>query len=111
AVVGLNIAINHPDRLEKLFAFGGDTTPEGAKDIDGKPAFKQYLNRVQTEYNELSPTPDNYKKFLETVTGMWDSVDISADELEKITVPTWIVAGDHGIIKTSNTDFMLEHIQ
>lgn len=42
AIVGLKIAIRHPERLTKLFAFGGNSRPEGVTSISNKPAFKDY---------------------------------------------------------------------
>ncbi len=110
AVIGLEIAIHHPDRLTKLFAFGGNSDPSGVKDISKSPAFTAYLARVKTEYEKLSPTPTKYQTLLDDINQLWMSVDISYQELHSITVPTWIVVADHGAIKLSNADYMFSQI-
>lgn len=110
AVIGLNIALHHPDRLTKLFAYGGNSDPSGVKDISGHPAFTVYLERVREEYKALSPTPNDYEKFLANIEEMWGTPDFKADDLNQIKVPTWLVIGDHGIIKESNLDFMFKSI-
>jgi pimeloyl-ACP methyl ester carboxylesterase len=63
AIIGLDIAINHPERLTKLFAFAANSDPSGLKDLTGNPVFDAYLSRTQQEYRELSPTPAKFKEF------------------------------------------------
>lgn len=108
AIIGLDIAINHPERLTKLFAFAANSDPSGLKDITGNPAFDSYLSRTQKEYRELSPTPAEFKAFSDNVGKMWDTEPhFSDDQLRSIRVRTWIVDGDHDeAIKREDTDHM-----
>jgi pimeloyl-ACP methyl ester carboxylesterase len=64
------------------------------------------------EYERLSPAPNEYKSFLTQIEKMWRSQPTwTADQLHAITVPTWIVDGDHDeAIKGENTEFMAAHI-
>jgi pimeloyl-ACP methyl ester carboxylesterase len=39
AIIGLDIAIHHPDRLTKLFAFAANSDTSGVKDVDKDPVF------------------------------------------------------------------------
>jgi pimeloyl-ACP methyl ester carboxylesterase len=39
AILGLDIAIHHPERLTKLFAFAANSDPSGVADIDKSPVF------------------------------------------------------------------------
>lgn len=71
---------------------------------------KFYVKRVKTEYKKLSPTPDNYQAFKKQISDMWSRVSLSTEELEQISVPTWIVVGNHGVIKETNTNLLFEHI-
>ena len=64
-IIGLDIAINHPERLTKLFAVGANSDTSGTKDVDKDPLFNDYLGRCEKEYQKLSPTPGEYKAFLE----------------------------------------------
>jgi pimeloyl-ACP methyl ester carboxylesterase len=108
AIIGLDIAIHHPDRLTKLFAFGANSDTSGVKDVDKDPVFNAYVSRTNEEYKRLSPTPTELKVFSEQLGKMWDSEPhFSDDQLRSIKVPTWIVDGDRDeVIKRENTDHM-----
>jgi len=106
AIVGLNIAIHHPDRLTKLFAFAANSDPSGVKDVTKSLVFEAYLDRVSHEYQELSPTPNQFKAFSDNITKMWETEPhFTDDQLRSIKVPTLIVDGDHEeAIKREDTD-------
>ena len=112
AILGLEIAIHHPERLTKLFAFAANSDPSGVADIAKSPVFNAYIARGETEYRKLSPTPDQYKPFLAQISQMWATQPhITAEQLRGITVPTWIVDADHDeAIKRENTEFMASQI-
>lgn len=107
-IIGLDLAINHPERLTKLFAFGANSDTSGTKDVDKDPLFKDYFDRCEREYQNLSPTPAEYKEFLAQMQTMWDAEPRFSDEqLRSINVPTWIVDGDRDeLIKREDTDRM-----
>ncbi|HKH81810.1 MAG TPA: alpha/beta hydrolase [Methylovirgula sp.] len=111
AILGLDIAIHHPERLTKLFAFAANSDPSGVKDIKS-PVFAAFIARAEKEYAELSPTPTEYQSFLAQITKMWAmQPNFTAAELQRITVPTWIVDADHDeAIKRENTEFMAQEI-
>ncbi len=108
AIIGLDIAIHHPDRLTRLFAFAANSDPSGVKDVSKSPVFTAYERRAANEYARLSPTPTQFKAFVANIEQMWASEPhFSDDQLNHITVPTWIVDGDHDeAIKRENTDHM-----
>ena len=108
AILGLDIAINHPERLTKLFAFAANSDPSGVADIAQSPVFNVYIARAEKEYQALSPTPDQYKSFLDQISKMWETQpNFTTEELRGISVPTWIVDADHDeAIKRENTEFM-----
>lgn len=112
AIIGLDIAINHPARLTRLFAFAANSDPDGVADIANSPVFNKYLERAKAEYQKLSPTPTEYDAFLAQITKMWETQPrFTADDLHRITTPTWIVDADHDeAIKRSNTLFMADQI-
>lgn len=70
--------------------------------------FNAFVDRAETEYQKLSPTPTEYKAFLAQITKMWETQpNWTEDDLKRIAVPTWIVDGDHDeAIKRENTEFM-----
>jgi pimeloyl-ACP methyl ester carboxylesterase len=108
AIIGLDIAIHHPERLTKLFAFAANSDPSGVKDVDKSPVFTAYIDRASREYARLSPTPGEFKAFLDNISRMWASAPHFTDEqLRGIRVPTWIVDADHDeAIKREDTDHM-----
>jgi pimeloyl-ACP methyl ester carboxylesterase len=112
AIIGLDIAINHPARLTRLFAFAANSNPDGVADIAGSPVFNKYLERAKGEYQQLSPTPKEYESFLAQITKMWETQPhFTADDLHHIATPTWIVDADHEeAIKRDNTLFMADQI-
>ena len=108
AIIGLDIAIHHPERLTRLFAFAANSDPSGVLDITRSPVFAAYMERAAQEYQRLSPTPSRFKDFVANIQNMWATQPHFADaELRHIRVPTWIVDGDHDeAIKRENTDHM-----
>jgi len=112
AILGLEIAIHHPERLTKLFAFAANSDPSGVKDIAQSAVFNAFIARTQKEYEQLSSTPDQYESFLNQIRAMWETQpQFSVEQLRGISVPTWIVDGDHDeAIKRENTEFMASQI-
>ena len=112
AILGLDIAIHHPERLSKLFAFAANSNTAGVADISTSKVFNAYIARTATEYEKLSPTPKEYQAFLEQISKMWATQpDFTDAQLGAITTPTWIVDGDRDeAIKRENTEYMASHI-
>jgi pimeloyl-ACP methyl ester carboxylesterase len=96
AIIGLDIAMHHPERLSKLFAFAANYDTAGVADIGASPVFTAFEARAGQEYAALSPTPRNYGAFLKAITAMWNrEPKWHRSDFEHITVPTWIVDADH----------------
>ena len=112
AIIGLDIAMKHPERLTKLFAFAANSDPSGVADISGNAVVTAATARAEKEYEQLSPTPGEFPAFVAQITKMWETQpNWTADDLKKITVPTWIVDGDRDeTIKRENTEFMAAQI-
>ncbi len=96
AIIGLDIAMHHPDRLSKLFAFAANYDPSGVADSSKSPVVGAYITRAGAEYARLSTTPKDYAEFLAQITKMWDTQPHwTKEDFAKITVPVWIVDADH----------------
>jgi pimeloyl-ACP methyl ester carboxylesterase len=106
AILGLDMAIRHPERLTRLFAFAANSDPSGVADISASPVFDAYIERASHEYEKLSQTPKGYKDFLAAITKMWETQpDFTPAQLGSIKAPTWIVDGDHDeAIKRDHTE-------
>jgi len=112
AILGLDIAIHHPERLTKLFAFAANSDPSGVADISKSPVFNAYIARAEKEYQKLSATPTEYNSFLDQISKMWATLpNFTKEQLAAIRTPTWIVDADHDeAIKRENTEFMAAQI-
>jgi pimeloyl-ACP methyl ester carboxylesterase len=112
AIIGLSLAMSHPGRVSRLFAFAANSDPSGVKDVTRSPVFTAFIARAEKEYEALSATPREYKKFVEEISTMWATQpNWTAADLGAIRVHTWIVDADHDeAIHRSNTEFMARSI-
>lgn len=112
AILGLDIALHHPERLSKLFAFAANSDTDGVADVSASAVFNAYIERASAEYEKLSATPTEFGSFVDQISQMWASQpNWTADDLKTITVPTWIVDGDRDeAIKRENTEFMAANV-
>ena len=96
AIVGIDIAINHPDRLKRLFAFGANVDHSGVIDGgDKNPVFAEYLRRTKGEYASLSPTPGKYHAMATQIEAMWlREPHFDRDQLARIRVPVTVADGE-----------------
>ena len=112
-IIGLDIAMKHPERLTKLFAQAANATVDGVKpDVMENKTFVAYIDRCGADYKRLSKTPDQYDAFVEQISHMWATEPAYSDaDLGKITVPTAIVLGDHDeAISREHTDHLAQVI-
>lgn len=118
AIIGLDLALHHPDRVTRLFAYGANSNvaatvnvpvPQSAED-KARDAFNEaWEKRI---YQAQSPTPNGWNAINARVNTLWQTQpNFTAAELRSIHVPTWIVDGDRDAdIKRSDTDFMARTI-
>jgi pimeloyl-ACP methyl ester carboxylesterase len=112
-IVGLDLAMTHPDRLAGLFAFGANADVSGLKDGTEKtPVFAAYLARTANEYRAFSPTPLEWDAFSAAVNKMWETLPaFTRDELTAIKVPTTIADGEFDeAIKRTHDEYMAQAI-
>lgn len=95
-IIGIDLAIRHPTRVNRIFSFAPNTKTSGVKpDTEKNPVFASYIDRAGNEYRKLSKTPDQYDAFVEQIGHMWATQpNWSDDDLRKITAPVLIVDGD-----------------
>jgi pimeloyl-ACP methyl ester carboxylesterase len=112
-IIGVDIALKHPERLRKLFAQAANVTVDGIdpKVMESK-TFNAYIARMGEDYQKMSKTPGEFDAFVEQISHMWASQPNWSDaELAKIAVPTAIVLGDHDeAITRAHTEHMAQVI-
>jgi pimeloyl-ACP methyl ester carboxylesterase len=96
-IIGLDIAMNYPDRLDRLFAFGANINVAGLKpDIDKNPTFAKFIENARKDYERLSKTPKEYNDFVTQISQMWATQpDYKPEQLARITAPVAIADGEH----------------
>jgi len=112
-IIGLDLALNRPDRLAGLFAFGANADVSGAKDgVDKNPVFAAYLARVPEEYRQLSPTPDQWESFSAAIGKMWETQPtFRTDQLQSLKVRIVIADGEYDeAIRPEHTRYMASNI-
>ncbi|TGQ53981.1 alpha/beta fold hydrolase [Mesorhizobium sp. M1C.F.Ca.ET.193.01.1.1] len=108
-IIGIDIALHHPERLTRLFAQAANVTTDGVDPgVLTNKTFAAYIERSGRDYKKMSKTPDQYDAFVGQISHMWESQPSwTKEQLGKITTPTAIVAGDHDeAIKREHTDYM-----
>jgi pimeloyl-ACP methyl ester carboxylesterase len=97
AIIGLDIAIHHPERLTRLFAQGANATIDGTfSDAADPTASKAAAKLWEADYRKQSRTPDQYDAFHAALNKMWEKEpNYTAAQLGGIKVPTAIVMSDH----------------
>jgi pimeloyl-ACP methyl ester carboxylesterase len=112
-IIGLDLAMTHPDRLAGLFAFGANADVSGLKEgIEKTPVFGAYLARTAREYQVLSPTPHQWEAFRAAVNKMWETLPaFTRAELASIKVPITIADGEFDeAIKQTHDEYMAQAI-
>jgi len=94
-IIGLDIAINHPERLIKLVAYGANYIPSGVNPaVETNARFGEYVEMAASDYLKLSPTPDNFDAFVANISNMWATEpNYTEEQMRSITVPTLILDG------------------
>jgi pimeloyl-ACP methyl ester carboxylesterase len=112
-IVGLVLAIDHANRVERLYAFGSNADTSGAiEGCEKDPVFAAYIARTEQEYARLSPTPDQWEEFSDAIGKMWATQpDLTREQLHSIQVPVAIADGEHDeCIKAEHTRYMASTI-
>jgi pimeloyl-ACP methyl ester carboxylesterase len=112
-IIGLDIAMHHPERLRRLFAYGANSDPSGVRpDSDSIPTWAAFVERTRREYPQLSPTPGDYEAFRTQIEAMWaQQPNWTLQQLQQITVRTAIADGAHDeAIKREHTEYLARAI-
>jgi pimeloyl-ACP methyl ester carboxylesterase len=109
AILGIDLAIRHPDRIGRIFAFAANTMTSGVRDgVEKNPTFARYIARAGREYARLSPTPQDYNAFVAQISKMWETEPNWNDaQLKTIQAQVLVVDGDHDeAIRRDHTEYI-----
>lgn len=106
-IIGLDIAMKHPERLDHLFVDAANITVDGVDPaVATNATFGTYITNMAGDYAKMSPTPDQFEAFVAQISEMWATQPNWTDaQVAAITVPTTVVLGDHDeAITRAHTD-------
>ena len=111
SVIGLELAVNHPERLDRVVAYGANFTPDGLHDLvpsDQLPPFE----RLVADYRRLSPEPERFDELASQLEALYEvAPNFGEDELGSITVPVLVLDGaEEEFIKPEHTRRLAELI-
>ena len=96
-VIGLLMAIQHPNRVNKLFTFGANFNASGYKSGETDTAVaKTFISRMESNYTSLSSTPDSFPALRRSIGKMYSKEpDIDTAQIKTISAPTVIAGGEY----------------
>jgi pimeloyl-ACP methyl ester carboxylesterase len=97
ATIALILAMQVPARVAGVFFFGCTMDPANVKPFDdANPVIGRCFRRHAKDYAELSPTPGQFREFVDAVSLMMRTEPhYSPAELARIDVPVWVVQSEH----------------
>lgn len=73
-IIGIDLAMNHPERLTRVFAQAANVTTDGVDPgVLTNKTFAAYIERSGRDYKKLSRTPDQYDAFVGQISKMWET--------------------------------------
>jgi len=109
AILGIDLAMRHKERVGKVFAFAANTVTSGVKDgVEKNPTFAAYIERAGRDYAAHSATPKDYDSFVDQISKMWaEQPNWNDAQLKAIDTPILVVDGDHDeAIKREHTEYI-----
>lgn len=99
AAAGLRLAIDHPEKVDRLVA------ASVAYDAEGwQPAFKDFIPQMapemfvgtpmEDEWKKLAPNPDGFRALVEKLIALESEPMQWEEEVKALTAPVLIIAGD-----------------
>jgi pimeloyl-ACP methyl ester carboxylesterase len=98
--VAMQVAVRHPDQVRGVVVISSTfrrdgMTQEGLDALSNLTAEVFKGSPLEAEYQRLSPTPDQFSKFVKRmVAAASNENDLSADQLQSTTAPMFFIHGD-----------------
>jgi len=113
-IIGIDMAIHHPERVTKLAVTGANCRADGytAENLEWARTFKPTDLPVSDAYARLSPDgPDHWPIVLGRLQRMWPvEPNFTREEMQSIKAPTLIIIGDGDIVTPEHAVEMFRSI-
>jgi pimeloyl-ACP methyl ester carboxylesterase len=112
ACTALILATKYPSRVAGVFFFACNMDPTGIRPFEPTPALNRCFSRHTEDYTQLSPTPEQFKQFVEDVGLMQRTQpNYSTQDLAKISVPVRIAQSERDeFIKREHAEYLARTI-
>lgn len=112
ACTSLILGAKNPDRVTGVFFFACNMDPTGTKPFEFTPMIGRCLSRHKKDYAALSPTPDDFDSFAESLGHMQRTEpNYSKNQLAAIDMPVTVVLGEHDeFIKPEHAEYLAKSI-
>jgi pimeloyl-ACP methyl ester carboxylesterase len=108
ANIGLELAMHHPERVNRLVAISGNYDPEG---VIGLPAADAAPPSPPRFYRIFATDPAGWTRMFRKDSAMWRTQpQYSLSDLARIKAPTLVIAGQRDAIKRKHTDQLAKAI-
>ena len=99
-IIGLILAIEHPDRVDRLFCWGANFNTHAERLSPPDPALKAlgpaFMARMEADYRRISPTPDGFTSLRAALGRLYATEpNLTAADLGRIKAPTVIADGEY----------------
>jgi len=96
-ILGLILAIHHPERISKLFTFGANYNTSGYKtEVADTSLSPQYMVRAEQDYRRLSQTPDSFGSLRNALGKLYSTEpNLDPEDIKTIKASTVIAFGQY----------------
>jgi pimeloyl-ACP methyl ester carboxylesterase len=107
-IIGLDLAMRHPERVRKLVAISANYDVDG---LTGSHSPTGEVPRVPLRYWLLAPNSAHWPALYRKVLTMWQTQPrYTLSDLGHIQAPTLVIAGEYDAIKREHTDQLAKAI-
>jgi pimeloyl-ACP methyl ester carboxylesterase len=113
--IGLELALNYPDKIKKLITFGANftwenffATPDSVTMDPNDPLIVKVSPILKKYKAGMDKIPPEIKKKLATLVEKFPN--ITEEQLRQIKIPVMVVAGDHDLINIDHTVTLFKNL-